>query len=135
MERDCLSSVHPRVKFTREEEIDGKIAFLDVLINRHDDGSLSTQVCDFPFLQECTASSPRISGRRSIGAGASLHFRRGSGASLTSSAPSHRLRGVSKTIIMNFFSLLPPLFYIQSCPCFVYSHIFSIFIHGFPHLS
>ena len=42
--QDCLSSVHPRVKFTREEEIDGKIAFLDVLINRHDDGSLSTQV-------------------------------------------------------------------------------------------
>ena len=42
--QDCLSSIHPCVKFTREEEVDGKIAFLDVLINRHDNGSLSTQV-------------------------------------------------------------------------------------------
>ena len=27
--QDCLSSVHPRVEFTREEEIDSKIAFLN----------------------------------------------------------------------------------------------------------
>ena len=90
---------------------------------------------DFPFLQECTASSLRISGRRSIGAGASLHFRRGSGVSLTSPAPSRRLRGAFKTIIINFFSLSPPLLCIQSCPYAVYGYIFSIFIHGFPHLS
>ena len=41
---DCLNSIHERVKFTREEEIDGKIAFLDVLIKKYADGNLSTQV-------------------------------------------------------------------------------------------
>ena len=41
---DCLNSVHPRVKFTREEEENQKLAFLDVLIIRKDDGSLTTQI-------------------------------------------------------------------------------------------
>ena len=40
----CLNEVHHRVKFTREEEIDGKIAFLDVLVHRQDDGTLTTQI-------------------------------------------------------------------------------------------
>ena len=42
--KECLSSVHPRVKFTHEEEENNKIAFLDVLIERHEDGSLSTSL-------------------------------------------------------------------------------------------
>ena len=41
---DCLNSVHPRVQFTREEEEDKSIAFLDALVTRHDDGSLTIQV-------------------------------------------------------------------------------------------
>ena len=40
----CLNEVHHRVKFTREEEVDNKIAFLDVLIHRNDDGTLTTQI-------------------------------------------------------------------------------------------
>ena len=42
--QECLNEVHPRIKFTREEEQDKKIAFLDVLVNRHDDGTLTTQI-------------------------------------------------------------------------------------------
>ena len=41
---ECLNAVHPRVQFTREEEEDNSIAFLDVFVTRHDDGTLSTRV-------------------------------------------------------------------------------------------
>jgi hypothetical protein len=41
---NCLNEVHNRVKFTREAEEDGKIAFLDVLITRKDNGSMTTQI-------------------------------------------------------------------------------------------
>ena len=41
---NCLNEVHHRVKFTREEEVDNKIAFLDVLVHRHEDGTLSSQI-------------------------------------------------------------------------------------------
>ena len=44
----CLSNVHQRVKFTREEEEDQKLAFLDVLVTRNDDGTLTTQVFQKP---------------------------------------------------------------------------------------
>jgi hypothetical protein len=40
----CLNSVHPRVKFTREEKEDNKIAFLDVLVSRGADGTILTQI-------------------------------------------------------------------------------------------
>ena len=39
-----LNSIHPRLKFTREEKVDNSIAFLDTLITRHDDGKLSTKI-------------------------------------------------------------------------------------------
>ena len=40
----CLNAVHERVQFTREDEKDKSIPFLDILITRQDDGSLSTTV-------------------------------------------------------------------------------------------
>ena len=42
--QSCLNAVHQRVQFTREEEEEKSIPFLDVLITREDDGSLSTTV-------------------------------------------------------------------------------------------
>ena len=41
---NTLNSVHPRLKFTREEENDSSIAFLDLFITRHENGSLSTKI-------------------------------------------------------------------------------------------
>ena len=41
---DCLNEIHERVQFTREEEVDKSIAFLDVFLTRQDDGSISTRV-------------------------------------------------------------------------------------------
>ena len=38
---DCLNSVHPRVQFTREEEENRSIAFLDVLVTREEDGRMT----------------------------------------------------------------------------------------------
>ena len=40
----CLNDVHARVQFTREEEENQSIAFLDVLVTRQDDGTLTTSV-------------------------------------------------------------------------------------------
>ena len=40
----CLNDVHERVQFTREEEEENSIAFLDVLVTRKEDGTLSTSV-------------------------------------------------------------------------------------------
>ena len=41
---ECLNEVHPRVQFTREEEENNSIAFLDVYLTRQDNGSISTRV-------------------------------------------------------------------------------------------
>ena len=41
---DCLNEVHPRVQFTREEEQENTIAFLDVKLMRHTNGKLTTSV-------------------------------------------------------------------------------------------
>ena len=41
---ECLNAVHERVQFTREEEEEKSIAFLDVFVTRNDDGTLSTRV-------------------------------------------------------------------------------------------
>ena len=41
---DCLNAVHERVQFTREEEQDNSIAFLDVQITRLEDGSMTTKI-------------------------------------------------------------------------------------------
>ena len=40
----CLDDVHPRLKFTKELENNNQLPFLDVLITRHDDGTMTTQV-------------------------------------------------------------------------------------------
>jgi len=39
-----LNLVHPRVQFTREEEVDKSIAFLDVHLTREENGKISTKV-------------------------------------------------------------------------------------------
>ena len=41
---DCLNSVHKRVQFTREEEEEKSIAFLDVFVTRQDDGTMTTRI-------------------------------------------------------------------------------------------
>ena len=41
---DCLNSIHERVQFTREEEEEKSIAFLDVYITREDNNKLSTSI-------------------------------------------------------------------------------------------
>ena len=41
---DCLNAVHERVQFTREEEENNAIAFLDVHITRLEDGKMTTKV-------------------------------------------------------------------------------------------
>jgi hypothetical protein len=41
---DCLNLVHPCVKFTREEEVDDSIAFLDVNLTRLSNGRISTGI-------------------------------------------------------------------------------------------
>ena len=41
---DFLNSIHERVQFTREEEKDNSIAFLDVLVTRENTGDLSTRI-------------------------------------------------------------------------------------------
>ena len=41
---DCLNAIHPRVQFTREEEVDQSIAFLDVFVTRNSDGTFSTRI-------------------------------------------------------------------------------------------
>jgi hypothetical protein len=39
-----MNEVHPRVKFTREAEKDGSIAFLDVHVTRLDNGRIAARV-------------------------------------------------------------------------------------------
>ena len=39
-----LNSIHERVQFTREEEEDNSIAFLDVLVTRKGDGRLASKI-------------------------------------------------------------------------------------------
>ena len=39
-----INSMHPDIRWTKEEETDGKIAMLDVAIQRHGSGSLSFDV-------------------------------------------------------------------------------------------
>lgn len=41
---DCLNNVHPNLKYTHEIEDENKISFLDLVINRCDDGSLITNL-------------------------------------------------------------------------------------------
>ena len=41
---ECLNAVHDRVQFTREEEEDCSIAFLDVFVTRQENGTLATRV-------------------------------------------------------------------------------------------
>ena len=41
---DHLNGIEPSIKFTAEEERDGELAFLDVLLHREDDGTISTSV-------------------------------------------------------------------------------------------
>ena len=42
--QNCLNAVHQRVQFTRENEENRSIPFLDVLITREDDGKLTTKI-------------------------------------------------------------------------------------------
>ena len=41
---DLLNGIEPSIKFTVEEERDGQLAFLDVLLCREDEGTISTFV-------------------------------------------------------------------------------------------
>ena len=64
---NCLNDVHPRVQFTREDELEGSIAFLDVLLKRQDNRSISTSIYRKPSntnitikLQSCQHPSTSI---------------------------------------------------------------------------
>ena len=41
---ECLNAVHPRVQFTREEEENNSIPFLDTFLTRHEDGTISSRI-------------------------------------------------------------------------------------------
>ena len=41
---DHLNSINPYIQFTIEKESDGQLPFLDILLNREEDGSISTSV-------------------------------------------------------------------------------------------
>ena len=41
---DHLNSIDPCIQFTIERESDGQLPFLDILLNREEDGSISTSV-------------------------------------------------------------------------------------------
>ena len=62
----CLNSVHPRVCFTREAEEDGKIAFLDVLAHRQENGELTTQIYRKPANTNVILKPLSIRSRRHI---------------------------------------------------------------------
>ena len=41
---DHLKGIEPSIRFTKEEESNGQLAFLNVLLRREDDGMISTSV-------------------------------------------------------------------------------------------
>ena len=54
-----INSFHPNIKFTHEIERDKKIAFLDVLLSRKDDGGLDTSVYRKPTTTTYTFTGMR----------------------------------------------------------------------------
>ena len=50
----ALNDVHPRVQFTREPEVDGKLAFLDVELTRLPNGRISTRLYRKPTATNVT---------------------------------------------------------------------------------
>jgi hypothetical protein len=63
---ECLNAVHPRLKFTREEESDGSLAFLNVFITQLDNGRLSTKVYRKPSNTKLSSSRTLARTQRSI---------------------------------------------------------------------
>ncbi len=64
---DHLNSIDPCIQFTIERESDGQLPFLDILLNREEDGSISTSAtCKATHTDLCFHSHHTASHKRAV---------------------------------------------------------------------